>query len=102
MGAPFHVTMTALFERPKAHSIAGRGLVLKPTAPSYPGRVGDVDKIARALLDAMTGFLWDDDAQVVTLECEKRYAQLGEGPSMVVYVRSLECPYFDRVQSLAA
>jgi crossover junction endodeoxyribonuclease RusA len=102
MGGPFHVTMTALFERPRSHSIGGHGRVLKATAPSYPGRVGDVDKIARALLDAMTGFLWDDDAQVVTLECEKRYAQLGDQPHMVVYVRSLECPYFDRVQLLTS
>jgi Holliday junction resolvase RusA-like endonuclease len=102
MGAPFYVTMTSMFVRPKWHSVGGHGLVLKATAPSYPGRVGDTDKIGRALLDAMTGFLWNDDSQVASLETHKRYAQLGDQPHMIVEVRSLECPYFDRVQSLAA
>jgi Holliday junction resolvase RusA-like endonuclease len=34
----------------------------------------DVDKLARAALDALTGVLYDDDAQVVDLVASKRYA----------------------------
>ena len=33
----------------------------------------DVDKLARALLDALTGVAYEDDGQVVTLTVRKRY-----------------------------
>jgi Holliday junction resolvase RusA-like endonuclease len=34
----------------------------------------DIDKLARAVLDAMTGIVFTDDAQVAALIAEKRYA----------------------------
>lgn len=34
----------------------------------------DVDKLARALLDALTGIAYDDDGQVVTFSIRKIYA----------------------------
>jgi crossover junction endodeoxyribonuclease RusA len=34
----------------------------------------DVDKLARAILDSLTGVFFKDDAQVVTLLATKRYA----------------------------
>ena len=34
----------------------------------------DIDKLARACLDAMTGVFFKDDSQVVALECYKAYA----------------------------
>jgi Holliday junction resolvase RusA-like endonuclease len=33
----------------------------------------DIDKLARAVLDALTGVLWTDDGQVCSLELEKHY-----------------------------
>lgn len=40
----------------------------------------DVDKLLRALLDAVTGVLWRDDSQVVQVFMTKRIAELGEQP----------------------
>lgn len=41
-------------------------------------RSGDVDKLARAVLDALTGIAWGDDAQVVSLVVVKYYAETPE------------------------
>jgi crossover junction endodeoxyribonuclease RusA len=38
----------------------------------------DLDKLTRAVGDALTGVLWRDDSQVVSIEASKWYA---EGPS---------------------
>jgi crossover junction endodeoxyribonuclease RusA len=40
----------------------------------------DLDKLVRAVKDALTGVLWKDDAQVVALHAEKQYT---DGPSNV-------------------
>lgn len=34
----------------------------------------DIDKLARAVLDALTGIVFRDDAQVVKLHCSKSYS----------------------------
>jgi crossover junction endodeoxyribonuclease RusA len=38
----------------------------------------DVDKLARACLDAITGIIVGDDSQIVDLHATKRLAELGE------------------------
>jgi crossover junction endodeoxyribonuclease RusA len=48
-------------------------------------RSGDVDKLARAALDALTGVIWLDDGQVVELCVSKDYGPPGVG----VEVRSV-------------
>lgn len=52
---------------------------LRGSAPAYPIKrsAGDVDKLARALLDALTGVVFADDSQVVDLDVSKRYADTG-------------------------
>jgi len=57
-----------------------------------PGRVfptvrPDIDKCARALLDALTGVLYRDDGQVVDLLARKRYS---ERPRVEVRVLTLK------------
>lgn len=48
-------------------------------------RSGDVDKLARAALDSLTGVAFIDDAQVVRLVVEKDWAdQRGPGVEVVV------------------
>jgi crossover junction endodeoxyribonuclease RusA len=60
--------------RPASHYGTGRNAQkLKPSAPAKPIAKPDVDKIARAVLDALTGVLWRDDAQVVSLCVRKLY-----------------------------
>jgi Holliday junction resolvase RusA-like endonuclease len=47
----------------------------------------DLDKLARATKDALTGVLWGDDAQVVNLLAYKRYADVGEAPRVDIAIR---------------
>lgn len=38
----------------------------------------DIDKISRAILDALTGIAWNDDSQVTDLHASKRLAEIGK------------------------
>lgn len=47
----------------------------------------DTDKLTRAILDALTGVVWQDDSQVVRFrDIHKRTAELGETPGCVVQI----------------
>lgn len=74
-------------ERPKGH--LNTRLQPKPSAPKYPTKKPDATKLLRPVEDAMTGIVWLDDAQIVDQHVKKRYAPVGEGPSMFVSVRVL-------------
>lgn len=56
---------------------------------SWPAVRPDVDKLARAVLDALTGAAWIDDGQVCTLEVMKWYAAPGEVPGVKVKVDAI-------------
>ena len=67
------------FPRPRAHYGTGRNANrLKDSAPLWHDKRPDVDKLARAVLDAITesGTL-RDDCQVVALSARKRYGPPG-------------------------
>jgi len=70
---PMWVEATFTLPRPKGHY--RKNGERKPSAPLWPvGRVGDLDKLLRALLDALTqAGVWGDDSQVVRLTAEKTY-----------------------------
>lgn len=46
---------------------------------------GDIDKLVRALLDAMTGIVYKDDSQVCDSSERKRYAD-GTKPGVWIYI----------------
>jgi crossover junction endodeoxyribonuclease RusA len=48
----------------------------------------DIDKLARAVLDALTGICFEDDSQVFHLDVTKDYARPGEAPGVNVEVRA--------------
>lgn len=81
MAGPIRVRLGFTFPRPAGH-FGKRGL--RPSAPVYPAVRPDLDKLVRAVLDALTesGCI-RDDAQVVTLFAGKRY---GEAPGVSVIV----------------
>jgi len=69
---PVGVTLRFAIRRPKGHY--GKNGTLRPTAPRHPAKKPDIDKLARAVLDALTSSgVWLDDSQVVRLECTKVY-----------------------------
>lgn len=69
--------------RPSGHWSKKGGLLL--SAPKRPSVKPDVDKLARATLDALTGIVFDDDSRIVELALHKTYAEPGrEGARIVV------------------
>lgn len=56
----------------------------RPTPPAV--KAPDGDKLERAVNDALTHVLWEDDAQVTTVLKHKRVAELGEMPGVHIWV----------------
>lgn len=48
----------------------------------------DIDKLARAVLDALSGVVWRDDSLIVDLHQTKRIAEIGETPGAHIRVVS--------------
>lgn len=72
----------------------GVGFVL-PRPKSLPKRQmwhikrPDLDKLIRAVCDALTGIMWHDDSQVVTIEATKSYAANGSHTGVLIEIASL-------------
>ena len=67
-------------------STKAKGLV-KPSAIFYPTKKPDVDKLTRAILDAFTGTVYVDDAQVTDVHAWKRYQDnREEAPGVAVSI----------------
>ena len=84
--APVYVQLDFYLSRPKSHYGTGRNAQkIKESAPKWPGRP-DVDKLARAVLDALTGLVIADDSTVVELLASKAY---GRRPGVAVLVEEM-------------
>ena len=70
------VDLDFYFAHLKGHYGSGRNAdVLKPSAPAYVTVWPDLDKLSRAVLDALVqGGLIADDSAVAALSAQKRYA----------------------------
>ncbi|HEX7098929.1 MAG TPA: RusA family crossover junction endodeoxyribonuclease [Acidimicrobiia bacterium] len=77
---PVAVVVHFYLRRPKRHP---------KTKQTYPTARPDVDKLLRAVLDALTGIVFKDDAQVITLTGTKEWDQdeslTREGAKVTVY-----------------
>lgn len=71
-GDPVNVVIDLVWARPRSHMRRGG---LKADAPRLPR--ADLDNTAKAILDALNGVAWDDDAQVQRLVVEKSYGTEG-------------------------
>lgn len=79
---PLLVTLTFRLARPGGHW-GRKGL--KPSAPLYPSKKPDIDKLVRATLDPLIGTVFDDDSRIVELRVRKRFAVPGdEGATILV------------------
>lgn len=77
---PCMVTMTFKKSRP----------VDKKRLTSYPSRRPDIDNMAKLVMDALNGVIWEDDAQIVGLQAVKIWAQEGEEPGIILEVSMIE------------
>ncbi len=85
---PVMVALRFILPRPTGH-FGKRGLL--PSAPRFPiGARGDLDKLCRGVLDAITGAgVWRDDGQAVSLTAAKLY---GDQPGVQVDLTALAEP----------
>ena len=85
---PVAVELNFSIRRPKNHYGTGRNAnTLKASAPAYSESIPDLDKLARAVLDAMEqAGLFRSDGQVAVLTAQKRY---GDKPGLRANVRLL-------------
>ena len=68
---PVQIAILFEFDRPRKHFKANGEL--RPDAPAYHTGRPDVDKLLRAILDALTGVCFKDDSQVSRCFTEKPY-----------------------------
>lgn len=62
------------------------GHTLRKGAPRYPATAPDVDKLTRAVLDALTDVAFVNDSRVVSCPATKRFAEIGEPPGVEVTI----------------
>lgn len=76
LNEPVALEVEFLFSRPRGHYGVGRNINrIRASAPAYLTAKPDVDKLCRCVLDALTGTLFRDDAQVVELLARKGYGE---------------------------
>lgn len=79
---PVGIRLDFVMPRPKTASETAVLLATK--------RTGDVDKLCRAVFDALSGVWFTDDAQVVDLRATKRVALHGETPGVHITMTTRE------------
>lgn len=76
---PLCVELQFRLTRPAGHWGKGKNVGrLMASAPIVPLAKPDIDKLARATLDALIGLAFDDDSRIVLLLCTKSYAAPGQ------------------------
>lgn len=79
---PLDVHVVAVFSCPK-----GDWRKTEPTPRRAHAKKPDAENVAKAALDAATGVIWTDDAQVAQLLVEKIIGAQGEAPYVRITVR---------------
>jgi len=83
-GEAVEIAIRFTFVRPQSHLKKSGGLT--KSAPLFKTSHPDIDKLARAVLDALTGVFYEDDSQVVLLVVQKDYADPGCGPGVEISI----------------
>lgn len=83
-GASLEARMTIAVSVPKSYSKKKRALCLE--GHIAPSKKPDIDNVIKCILDALNGYAFEDDSQVVKLKAEKIYA---ETPYVDVWLEEL-------------
>lgn len=82
---PLIVTLRFALARPKGHFGSGKNAgKLKVSAPQHHAQKPDIDKLTRNTLDAMTGVIWRDDAQVCELHVHRSWTEGQQGATIEI------------------
>ena len=73
MDAPMRVSYRFHFQRPKSHHTSKGALTKSAPLEAISRGLGDIEKLARATSDALSGVLFNDDSQVVEMHLAKAY-----------------------------
>jgi Holliday junction resolvase RusA-like endonuclease len=85
LSGPITLWITFRLPRPKSDFGSGRNSdKLKPSAASYHIKKPDLDKLNRAVSDALKGIIWKDDSQVCALHSTKEY---GSNPGAQITIQ---------------
>lgn len=93
-GQPLAAEFEFVFARPAGHFGTGRnsGILKESFLHARPGggkNGGDLDNLAKLVLDGLEGFAYPNDAAVAELTLRKRYAGPGEHPHTHLRIRPL-------------
>lgn len=84
------ITLNIMFwlPRPQSHYGTGKNAgKIKSSAPAYPIKKPDIDKLLRNTIDGLTGIVFIDDAQVVRLSAIKYFVdEETEDPSAIIRI----------------
>jgi Holliday junction resolvase RusA-like endonuclease len=80
------IELEFLLPRPKSHFCTGKNRgILKSSAPKHHLSTPDLDNLVKFVLDAMNGYFYRDDSQIVSIRCSKMFVSSpGEGSTYVV------------------
>lgn len=84
MEGPVHLAVIFIMPRPQSMRWAKREMVRE-----WHAKKPDAENLCKSLMDAMTGYCFVDDCQVVILGAQKLIASGDESPHVEVEVRSL-------------
>jgi crossover junction endodeoxyribonuclease RusA len=84
---PISCSLTFQFHRPLIHYGTGRNAELvKASAPPYPAKPPDLDKLTRAIWDSLTSVVWVDDAQVVAATIRKQWVERWQEEGVLILI----------------
>lgn len=89
---PVVVNVTFRLKRPLSDFSTGRTTthLVRPSAPTFPIKRPDIDKLVRSTFDALTlARVWVDDSQVASLKATKVYAGRAEKPGASITISSI-------------
>ena len=79
VGVPVRVHVTFVMRRPVSARKSTPAAIKRP----------DLDKLVRAVFDALTNVVFGDDSVVVDLRASKRLAEIGETPGAHIRIEAL-------------
>lgn len=83
-----YLSVMVYLSRPKGDYGKGKNAgKLLPSAPKDHIKMPDLDKLVRAIQDALTKVVWRDDSQVNKITAEKHYENTEHTPGILLYVK---------------